>query len=151
MKKILVIALLFFSVIAFSASAALAKEAFSKESSVLEPASILKFADVPVPAGFKLMPQESYSFESAGVRVGVLRYEGKANVDLVENFFKEQMPMYSWNLLNVIEYGERMLNFERENETCIVTLVTKGRKVIITASLGPKSQVLPKKAVKPIK
>lgn len=123
----------------------------SKNSSFLEPSNIFKFSDVPIPIGFKPLPQSSYSFESSGVRVGVLKYQGKANADQVVNFYKEQMPMYNWALLNVIEYGERMINFERENESCIITLEPKGSTVIITVSLGPKSQVLPKKPKQPVK
>jgi len=111
---------------------------------------LAKFADVPVPAGFKILPEESYSFESSGVRVGVLKYRGKANVEQVENFYKEQMPMYNWNFLNVVEYGERLLNFDRESETCIISLLSKGSQVNITITLGPKSQMR-KKSDKPLK
>lgn len=123
----------------------------SKSGALLEPSGTLKFSDVPVPSGFKSLPQASYSFEAAGVRVGVLKYQGKADPDQVVNFYKEQMPMYNWNLLNVVEYGERILNFDRENETCIVNLLAKGRVVTITVSLGPKSQIVPKKSKEPIK
>lgn len=119
--------------------------------SALEPAEALKFTDIPVPIGFRLLPAESYSFESAGVRVGFLKYQGKAGIEQIVSFYKEQMAMYNWNLLNIVEYGERMLNFDRENETCIINLLPKGRNVNITVSLGPKSQNLPKKAREPVK
>ena len=117
---------------------------------MLEPQAMLKFADLPVPQGFKLLPEESYSFESGGIRVGVLKYQGKASVDQVVNFYKEQMPMYNWNILNIVEYGERMINLDRENETCIIDLMPKGSSVIITMSLGPKAQAS-KKPDKPVK
>lgn len=123
----------------------------SKNAALLEPSSQLKFSDLPVPAGFKLLPKESYTFQSSGMRAGVLKYKGKASPDRVVSFYREQMPMYSWNLLNVMEYGDRILNFERENETCIVNLSPKGSSVIITASVGPKSRMLPKKDKEPIK
>lgn len=128
--------------------------AYSKnkpELSALEPAETVKFTDIPAPAGFRLLPAESYSFESAGVRVGFLKYQGKAAIEQLVSFYKEQMAMYNWNLLNIIEYGERMLNFDRENETCIINLLPKGKTVNITVSLGPKSQNLPKKAKEPVK
>jgi len=118
---------------------------------LLEPQAILKFSDIPVPVGFKSLPRESYSFESSGVRVGVLKYQGKNNPDLVVNFYKEQMPMYNWNLVNIVEYGQRLLNFERESESCIIALEQKGSTVILTISLGPKSQVAAKKAKSPVK
>ena len=117
----------------------------------LEPQAMNKFSDIPVPSGFKNLPAQSYSFESSGVRVGVLKFQGKADPDQIVNFYKEQMAMYNWNLLNVVEYGERLLNFVREYETCVITLLTRGKTVIITVSLGPKPQNTPKKAAKPVK
>jgi hypothetical protein len=118
--------------------------------SLLEPQSIVKFTDVPVPMGFQLSTQDSYSFETTGVRVGVLKYRGKAQIELVESFYKEQMPMYNWTLLNAVEYGERLLNFDRTQESCIITLEPKGSTTIITISLGPKSQIS-KKSERPVK
>lgn len=117
---------------------------------LLEPQAIARFNDIPVPVGFKLIPLESYSFETQGVRVGMLRYQGKANADAVANFYKEQMQIYNWNLLNVIEYGQSILNFDRGNETCIIALLAKGGKVIVNISLGPKSQMA-KRVEKPVK
>lgn len=122
-----------------------------KKTSNLEPSSAPKFNDVPIPTGFKLLPLDSYTFESAGIRVGVLRYQGKANLEQVINFYKEQMSMYNWNLLNVIEFGNSLMNFEREDETCIIDLLPKGSAILITVSLGPKTKILPKPAEKPIR
>ncbi len=114
-------------------------------SGLLEPQATLKYNDIPVPVGFKLVAEDSYSFESAGVRVGLLKYKGKAEPQQVVNFYKEQMPMYSWSLLNVIEYGQCILNFEREQESCIINMFTKGNSITLTISVGPKSQ-FPKKS-----
>ena len=126
-------------------------KSMNSNPSALEPQAMNKFSDIPVPSGFKSLPGQSYSFESSGIRVGVLKFQGKADVDQIVSFYKEQMVMYNWNLLNVVEYGERLLNFDRENETCVITLLTRGKTVIITISLGPKPQNTPKKAVKPVK
>jgi len=118
----------------------LSESSKSSKSSMLEPQAILKFSDVPVPSGLKAIPAASYSFESSGIRVGVLKYQGKGNADQITNFYKEQMIMYNWNLINIVEYGQKLLNFDRENETCIINLESKGSNVIVTISLGPKSQ-----------
>jgi hypothetical protein len=123
----------------------------SANPGILEPQAILKYSDVPVPVGLKNLPDQSYSFESSGVRVGVLKYQGKNNPDQVVNFYKEQMAMYNWNLVNIIEYGQRLMNFERENETCIITMEPKGNTIIVTISLGPKSQSASKRAKSPVK
>jgi len=120
----------------------------------IEPQAVLKFSDIPIPVGLKSLPLASYSFESAGVRVAVLKYLGRGNIDQVINFYKEQMPMYNWSLINIVEYGQRLLNFERENETCIITLQTTGwwnEEVLVTISVGPKSQNSARKAKTPVK
>jgi hypothetical protein len=109
-------------------------------TALLEPAMNPKIPDIPIPAGLKPAYKESYFFENAGMRVGVLKYKGKANPDFIVNFFKEQLSMNNWTLLNVIEYNNRLLNFEREKETCIINVEPQGGFVTVTISLGPKSQ-----------
>ncbi len=145
--------LIFLSVICFLLTAALTGCSTTSNSRI-EPQAILKFTDVPIPVGLKTLSSASYSFESSGVRVGVLKYQGKANIDQIINFYKEQMPMYNWNLINIIEYGQRLLNFERENETCIIAIQQAGfwdEDALVTISLGPKSQISTKKAKIPVK
>jgi len=117
----------------------------------LQAQSMLKFTDLPVPIGFNMLAKDSYSFESSGMRVGLLRYKGKATLEQIVNFYKEQMPMYSWNLLNITEYGDCIMNFEREQESCIINVSPKGSSLTISIAMGPKSQVLPKKSKQPIK
>ncbi len=112
---------------------------------LLEPSLTLRFADIPTPSGFKLLPKSSYSFENAGIRVGMLTYQGKASPDQVVNFYREQMAMQKWNLINIIEYGQRLLNFDRDTETCTVTVTPKGSGSLVTVALGPKSQAPSKK------
>jgi len=111
----------------------------SNPDKALEPAAALRFADIPVPAGFKLIPNQSYSFENAGVRVALLKYKGRGTLDQLLNFYKEQMSLSRWNLLNISEFGQRLLNFERDNETCIVTMESRFGGTFITVSVGPKS------------
>jgi hypothetical protein len=151
MKKAM--ALLVLSTFIISGCALMNKKQVSTTSGLLEPQSIAKFSDLPVPAGFKLLAPNSYSFESAGVRVAVLKYRGKTTPEQVINFYKEQMPMYSWNLLNIVEYGERMLNFDTDSETCVIRIIPAGSSVTITISLGPKPQIpkKPAKGSKPVK
>jgi len=150
-RGILVFTLLYFCFFILSGCVLMPKKDKGAQGpALLEPQAILKFGDIPVPTGFKLLPQSSYSFESAGLRVCVLKYQGKAGPDQVINFYREQMPMYNWNLLNIVEYGDRLLNFDRDNETCIISLLPKWKSTVITISVGPKPQI-PKKPGKPVK
>jgi hypothetical protein len=112
----------------------------SNADKALEPAATLRFSDIPVPSGFKLLTLQSYSFENAGVRVAFLKYKGRGSLDQVLNFYKEQMPLSKWDLLNISEFGSRLLNFERDNETCIITMqASQFGGTLISVSVGPKS------------
>ncbi len=113
------------------------KQAFQPQD--LKPSTMLRFSDVPVPAGFKIIPDKSFILESGGVRAGILKYKGKADAQSVVLFYRNQMPIYNWALLNVLEYDHHMLNFERENESCVITIKPGGRWVELAISLAPKS------------
>ncbi|MCX5713303.1 MAG: hypothetical protein NT033_00490 [Candidatus Omnitrophica bacterium] len=142
----------FFVVLNLTGCANLSKnEKSTGNPDILEPQAMLKFSDIPVPSGFKQLPNESYSFESGGMRVALLRYRGKGTQDQVVNFYKEQMVMYNWNLLNIVEYGQRLLNFERDAESCIINLTGSGNTTNISITLGPKTQPAPKKTKTPLK
>jgi hypothetical protein len=144
------LALLCYSIIALAGCTTLTQQRNPQNLGVLEPQLTVKFSDLPVPVGFKLIPVQSYSFETQGVRVAMLRYHGKSEISKVVNFYKEQMQIYGWNLLNVIEYGQHILNFDRDSETCVIILESQMGKTLVTISLGPKAQ-MPKKAEKPVK
>jgi hypothetical protein len=111
----------------------------SNPDRILEPSAMLRFSDIPIPAGFNLIAQQSFSFENDGMRVALLKYKGRGTPDQVMSFYKQQMALSRWNLLNVSEFGQRMLNFEREGETCIITVQSQFSGTLITLSLGPKS------------
>lgn len=121
-------------------------------ASVLEPAGNSRFNDIPVPVGFAELSKDSYSFEAAGTRVGMLKYRGKATPEQLVFFYKEQMALRNWNFLNIVEYGQSLINFDKEIETCNILLQPKGGSTVITITLGPKSPgIAPKKAQKPLK
>ena len=130
--------------------AGLSKKDMATGVATLEPSVMLKFADIPVPKGFKFLPQDSYAFQSGNVRVGVLVYAGRATAEQLVVFYQEQMPLYNWNFINVIEYGKRLINFDRDNESCVISIEPRLLNTRVIISLGPK-QPSPKKSEKPVK
>jgi hypothetical protein len=117
----------------------------------LEPQMMIKLNDIPVPSGFKFLQKHSYYFQTGEVRVAVLKYSGRPDAERAFTFYKEQMPIFNWNLLNTVEFGKRMLNFDRENETCIITIEPKTLNTLVTVSIGPKQKTSSQKAEKPLK
>ena len=100
----------------------------------------LRFDDVPVPRGFKLIKDKSYVFQTEETRVALLKYSGRAKLHDLVDFYQEQMLLYNWQLLNVVEYGRSVLNFERSGQSCIVTIESGGMKKIVTISVAPKAK-----------
>ena len=104
----------------------------------LQTSALLKFADVPVPVGFQLVDNESFAFQNEITRVGLLKYRGRPDVDRVVQFYREQMPLHQWTLLNLLEYESRVLNFEKPDQTCIVTVGRFGDRTQVTIAVAPK-------------
>ena len=116
-----------------------------------EPSLKVKFDDVPVPSGFKLLPSYSYSFQSGSIRAGVLVYKGMPDADKVVAFYKEQMPIHNWNTLSIVEYGKRFLAFDRAGETCVINIEPRSFSTRITLTISPKQQISQAKAEKLLK
>ena len=117
----------------------LSRGSASMEKPPLEVAAMLKFANIPVPAGFNFLTNDSFAFQNDAFRVALLKYTGKGNIEEVVSFYKEQMPLYRWNSVDIVEYGQKTLNFQRPDEACTITIDSKGSKSTITISLAPRS------------
>jgi len=118
-----------------------------RKSAILEPvryekqlsvAQTLRFEDVPVPDGFDIMRDRSFVFQDTSTRVGFLKYIGREDPNKIIAFYKTQMPLYNWNLLTVVEYGNISINFSKGNENCIITILPSSGKSIIDIMLSPK-------------
>lgn len=106
----------------------------------LSVAPILKFEDLPTPAGFKILDKESFAFQNDKSRVALLKYYGGKNAEQVLAFYKEQMASFNWSLVNIIEYDRKVLNYENSEESCIITIQPQGGKSLVTVALSPKSR-----------
>ncbi len=111
-----------------------------KNKASLSVAPILKFEDLPTPSGFKLLDKESFAFQNDKSRVALLKYYGGQNAEQVLAFYKEQMALFNWAMVNIIEYEKKVLNYENSEESCIITIQPQGGKSMVTVALSPKSR-----------
>ena len=79
------------------------------------------------------------AFQNDYSRFAFLKYKGKGNPDRLVLFFKEQMPLYNWELLNLIEYGTKVMSFEKADENCVITIEGGSSRPVIMISLTPKA------------
>lgn len=100
------------------------------------------FSDVPVPAGFHLIDEETSDYMTSGLRYARHVYEGRSDPVAVRAFFHRQMPMNRWNWVDTQnESGVQLLRFQKGQERCDITVMreTKGwsRKTIIRIRISP--------------
>jgi len=105
-------------------------------------ASTLRFEDVPIPAGFNLMRDQSFIYQDSSIRVGLLRYAGRANPAQIIAFYKSQMSLYNWNLVNVVEFGNITMSFVKADENCLITIEPLTTKSLLNIVISPKSGTL---------
>ena len=111
-----------------------------KNKVTLSVAPILKFDDIPVPSGFRILEKESFAFQNDKSRVALLKYYGAKTADQVTAFYKEQMASFNWDLINIVEYDKRVLNYDSSDESCIITIQPQGGKSMVIIALSPKSR-----------
>lgn len=97
----------------------------------LQVAPELRYSDIPVPRGFVYIPRESWTYEGKGkVRLADLYYRGKSNIQVVADFFLEQMPISGWEKEMVVGIEtKKRLRFKhtRKSDNC---------EIIIERSMG---------------
>jgi hypothetical protein len=115
------------------------KSESSETYKALDVSTALKFEDVPVPSGFSPLARDSFVFENDVLRVGILKYAGRVHPDHVVNFYKDQMSLYNWRFLNLVEYQRRIMSFERDDQNCTILIEPSGMNTLLTISVAPKA------------
>jgi hypothetical protein len=102
----------------------------------------VSFEDIPVPAGFILMRNESYSFQNDVTRVGHLVYKGRSDINNVLAFFQQQMPLHGWQEMSYIDSTSSTRYYDKEGQTCILTVGkrTGWHNIRVDLSMRPKSK-----------
>ncbi len=106
----------------------------------------LTFEDLPVPTSMTIDRKNSFVYETANYRTGVLYYNGNMSVVEVANFYKSEMPKYNWDLVNSIEYRDgAQLIYEKPNWIVVIRIkrnTFNSSQLVIT--IGPKGAVVNK-------
>ena len=93
------------------------------EQAPLPTEKITAVDDLPVPANMTIKKSLSRSYEGAGTRMIDYTYSGRVDIRRVHRFYRDQMPLYRWQLLtdNYIR-GVYTLIFRKDSELCTVII-----------------------------
>ena len=80
-----------------------------------------KFTDIPIPAGFEIVPGKSNDTVMGGNRRISHMYKGDAEAPLVAEYYRRHMPELGWTLVreNLVSGRQRFM-FNKGNESCHV-------------------------------
>lgn len=107
--------------------------------------AMLRFNDVPVPETFRFDSQNSYVFENKFTRIGVLKYMTTTPPQEIIAFFKREMPSMGWRLINILEYGQKILTYEKGEESCTINILPGMTQSTVIISVTPQaSSVAPR-------
>ncbi|MFH1623896.1 MAG: hypothetical protein ABID54_01920 [Pseudomonadota bacterium] len=95
------------------------------------------FEDISVPPELKLDRERSFIYETPTVKAGILVFKGRVDVDSLVSFFKENMVKDNWNFINSFKYKGYILNFQKEDRSCLITLYDKMFNTIVEMRVGP--------------
>jgi hypothetical protein len=100
--------------------------------------AMLRFNDVPVPETFRFDSQNSYIFENKFTRIGVLKYMTTTSPQEIVVFFKREMPSAGWRLINILEYGQKILTYEKGEESCTINVLPGRTQSTVIISVTPQ-------------
>lgn len=83
----------------------------------------VQFADIPVPEEYDIVPRDSYSFQGAMFRNGMLVYQGMLDWRQALDFYRTQLPIAGWRQTRTEKgFDHRVLYFDKGQEKLIVVV-----------------------------
>lgn len=101
-----------------------------------------RFNDLPVPQGYTLVTDQSFVFESPGMRAGHLVYTGGGKNQDIVRFFRNSLPQQGWSLVSSFERGESLMTFEKPGWVAGVLIRPGTFDTRIEINIGPRAQPL---------
>lgn len=98
-----------------------------------------KFDDIPVPEKMVLDAQNSFVFDNGEIRLANLKYSSRLSAEDVVAYFKKQLPLQGWELINMVEYGISRLSFAKEKESLEIAIYPERRGCKVILTLTPKA------------
>lgn len=93
---------------------------------------------IPMPGGFRLVPERSVARESGQSRVAMCEFEGDLAPEHVTAFYQTHMPTARFTLKRrALDNGEYKLRFESDTEECNIYVRRAKLRTVLVVDLGP--------------
>jgi hypothetical protein len=110
-----------------------------KKSEVKGPAPVYyDFADILIPAELSLDKKNSFVYSTPSFSAGVLVFEGYVQGESLVNFFTTNMPRDGWILKSSFRYRRVILNFEKDQRSCLVSVAEYPLKTRVEIWVAPQ-------------
>ena len=114
-------------------------EAEVKKSEIKGPAPVYyDFADILVPAELSLDERNSFVYSTSSFSAGVLVFEGYVQGESLVNFFTTNMPKDGWTLKSSFRYRRVILNFEKDQRSCLISVAEYPLKTGVEIWVAPQ-------------
>lgn len=96
------------------------------------------FADILIPAELSLNKKDSFVYSTPSFSAGVLVFEGYVQGESLVNFFTTNMPKDGWTLKSSFRYRRVILNFEKDQRSCLVSVAEYSLKTGVEIWVAPQ-------------
>lgn len=120
-------------------SQSISEETSEKKSEMKGPVPIYyDFADILIPAELSLDKTHSFVYSTPSFAAGVLAFEGYVQGDSLVNFFTTNMAKDGWLLKSSFRYRRVILNFEKGERSCLVSVAEFPLKTRVEIWVAPQ-------------
>jgi hypothetical protein len=124
---------------AFQKSEDTSGETQEEKSEIKGPAPVYyDFADILIPAELSLNKKDSFVYSTPSFSAGVLVFEGYVQGESLVNFFTTHMPEDGWVLKSSFRYRRVILNFEKDQRSCLVSIAEYPLKTAVEIWVAPQ-------------
>ena len=95
------------------------------------------FEDISIPPELTLDKEGSFIYETSKFKTGILVFKGRIDVSSLVAFFQENMKKNNWVFINSFKYKSYILNFQKEDKICLITLYDRVFNTIVEVRVGP--------------
>ncbi len=80
------------------------------------------FDDIAVPSGFKLSSEDSFVYQSGGLKSGLLVFDGRIEPVSATNFMVAAMTRDNWRLKSSFKYNRTLMLFEKPGKVAFIAI-----------------------------